>query len=86
MRLDSDIDVLLVRRDDVDEEQWSRQVDDLVRSVTGWTGNDTRPLDYTVSQVDRAHDEPVLADVLSQGLTVAGHRSWLHDRLRSRKV
>jgi len=84
MRGDSDIDILLVRDDACDEALWQTQVDDLVHAVTQWTGNDTRPLDFTVSELEAARDEPVLADVLNEGLTVRGQRSWLSNRLRSR--
>jgi UTP:GlnB (protein PII) uridylyltransferase len=41
MRPDSDIDLLLVRSDGPDEA-WDAQVDDLVSTVTAWTGNDLR--------------------------------------------
>lgn len=84
MRVESDIDILLVRSDSADG-QWEHQVDDLVNSVSRWTGNDTRPLEFTVAELDAACNEPVLANVLKTGLTVAGQRSWLSSRLRQRK-
>lgn len=82
MRVDSDIDVLLIREDSSDDVQWQLQVDGLVRAVTGWTGNDTRPLEFTVTELEAARDEPVFVDVLEKGLTVAGQRTWLNNRLR----
>ena len=86
MTVDSDLDLLLVRPDGVDGDLWSRQVDDLVTDVTRWVGNDTRPLEFTVSEVaTRGRDEPVLRDVLNEGLTVAGTRAWLAKQLRSEK-
>src|SRR6187431_2080949 len=78
MRPDSDIDLLLVRSDGPDgpDEAWGAQVDDLVRTVTAWTGNDLRPLVYTLAELDAARGEPVLLDILESGITVAGERSW----------
>lgn len=83
MRVDSDIDLLLVRANDADEVTWEHQVEDLVQAVSSWTGNDIRPLEYAVADL---RGEPVLLDALESGLTVAGDRSWLSRRLRSRGV
>jgi predicted nucleotidyltransferase len=83
MTVDSDLDLLLVRPDDADADLWATQVDDLVVDVTRWLGNDARPLEFTAREIAaRAHDEPVLRDVLDEGLTVAGTRSWLAEQLR----
>lgn len=83
--MDSDIDIFLVRDDRSDEATWRSQVDELVHAVTAWTGSDTRPLEYTVSELDAARDEPVLGDIAHTGLTVAGQRTWLNSRLRARQ-
>jgi predicted nucleotidyltransferase len=85
MRVDSDIDIFLVRDDSSDDAAWLSQVDELVRTVTAWTGNDTRPLEYSVSELDTARAEPVLADIVDTGVTVAGQRTWLNARLRQQK-
>ena len=85
MRPDSDIDLLLVRPAGPDEA-WDAQVDELVHTVTAWTGNDLRPLVYTLAELDVARDEPVLLDVLDTGITVAGQRSWFQRRVRPRKA
>lgn len=83
MTVDSDVDLLLIRPDDVDHDLWETQVDDLVTQVTRWVGNDTRPLEFTAAEVvAHGRDEPVLSDVLDEGLTVAGSRAWLAARLR----
>jgi len=85
MTVDSDIDLLLVRPDEVDDDLWETQVNALVTEVTRWVGNDTRPLEFTAAEL-AAHnrDEPVLHDVLREGLTVAGRHAWLAKRLRER--
>ena len=49
--VDSDVDLMLVRRDDVDEVRWDGQVARLTRQATLWTGNDTRTLQYTESSL-----------------------------------
>ena len=86
MTADSDLDILLVRGDDTPFDEWEQQVAALVADVGRWTGNDTRPLEYTVSELGAARDEPVLRAVLAEGLTVAGSRAWLNRHLRERKV
>ena len=85
MTEDSDLDLLLVRADDTPIHIWDEQVADLVADVSRWTGNDTRPLEYTVSELTTARDELVLRDVLEDGLTVAGRRAWLSRQLRARQ-
>jgi hypothetical protein len=83
MTTDSDLDLMLVRPDDADDVLWETQVNDLVSEVTRWTGNDTRPLEFTASELAaRGRDEPVLRAVLDRGLTVAGKRSWLNEQVR----
>ncbi len=75
MSLDSDLDLLLIRPDEADETRWDAQVDSLVQAVNGWLGNDTRPLQFAAAEVLAAGgDLPVLAEVLREGLTVAGDR------------
>ncbi|HEX3779643.1 MAG TPA: nucleotidyltransferase domain-containing protein [Pseudonocardiaceae bacterium] len=84
MTTESDLDILLIRPDDVDDAGWETQVDDLAAAVTRWTGNEARPLVFTETElVDRGRDEPVLRDVLAEGLTVAGTRAWLNRKLRA---
>lgn len=87
MTVESDIDLLLIRPDTANDELWESQVNDLVADVSRWTGNDARVLEFSASELaSRGIDEPVLRDVLQDGLTVAGNRSFLARQLRSRKV
>ncbi len=85
MTADSDLDLLLVRDDNTPLAVWEEQVGILAADVTSWTGNDARPLEYTVSELSGARDEPVLRDVLERGLTIAGSHVWLSRQLRERK-
>lgn len=82
MTVESDLDLFLLRSDDAPHNIWEGQVNALATEVTTWTGNDARPLEFTLSELLRAPDEAVLLAVLREGLTVAGSRSWLAARLR----
>jgi hypothetical protein len=82
MREDSDIDLLLVRPDNSAIDVWDAQVSSLISDVGRWTGNDVRPLEYTISELLAAHNEPVVREVMRDGLTVAGRRAWLVQQLR----
>jgi predicted transcriptional regulator len=77
MTLHSDVDIFLVRDHDSSEGVWSDQVGKLARTVTGWTGNDARIVEYTVDELRAASAEPMVHDVRHHGLTVAGSRAWL---------
>lgn len=90
MTLRSDIDLFLVRGSSPapiaaqdDSDAWEQQVNLLARSVTAWTGNDARVVEYTVDDLRSAAGagEPLLRDVAMQGLTVAGSRAWLTKQL-----
>lgn len=81
MRVDSDIDVFVVRPSAVSEADitWQDQVANLAERITAWTGNDARVLELSVEEVDDgvARDEQVLIDIREQGLGVAGPRNYL---------
>ncbi|WAL49295.1 nucleotidyltransferase domain-containing protein [Rhodococcus pyridinivorans] len=87
MKLDSDIDLLLVRAADPDhdgDDAWEEQVTELARLVTAWTGNDSSIVEYTEDEfrAAAAAREPLLRVVAKQGLTIAGTRSWFNAQLR----
>lgn len=81
MRDDSDIDLFIVRPRTVDPDlsAWRDQVDAIERDVTSWTGNDTRVLEYDPREVrdGRAIGDPVLRDILSEGIVLHGSASLL---------
>jgi hypothetical protein len=84
MTVDSDIDVFLVRDDVVDTDRWDEQISQIVEHVVRWTGNDTRPLEYTVKELGRKRAAAVLQDVLNEGITLSGSRTWFAKQLRRR--
>ena len=81
MTLHSDLDLFLVRGHGDSNDVWSRQVGEVAATVTGWTGNDVRIVEYTVDALHAAKDEPLLRDVADHGITVAGTRAWLIKQL-----
>jgi len=83
MRPSSDIDLLLVRPQEIVDAHWEDQVDHLAVTVTRWLGNDTRVIEFTEGEiVARRRGDRLLHDVLAQGLTVAGTRSWFVTQMR----
>jgi hypothetical protein len=85
MTVDSDIDLFLVRRDEVPDEIWEGQRGELSEQVSRWTGNDARAVEYSIAGLRAGRDEPVLRDVVEHGLTVAGTRSWLLQQVGPRR-
>ncbi len=86
MRPDSDVDLFVVRPNnvDADDEQWREQLDTLSHDVTNWTGNDARILEYTAAEVQqglRARNG-VLADISAEGLRLAGPSRYLQRATR----
>ena len=84
MSEESDIDLFLVRADNARMDLWDAQASDLASDVSRWTGNDVRPLEYTVSELLAARHDRVVRDVVKDGLTVAGSRAWLVHQLRGK--
>ncbi|MEW2478347.1 nucleotidyltransferase domain-containing protein [Mycobacterium sp. NPDC049093] len=86
MKLDSDIDLFLVRdADSEDDDAWDQRLTELARLVTAWTGNDGRIVEYTEDgfRAAAAAGEPLLQEVSKQGQTVAGTRAWFNAQLRA---
>jgi predicted nucleotidyltransferase len=81
MRLDSDIDIFIVRPDkvDADDDLWVSLHNELSDNVTKWTGNDARIFEMSENEVAKglAAKERVLSDIREQGLRLLGERSVL---------
>ena len=78
---DSDIDVLVVRPNAVDVEadsSWPEQVSELERVSTSWTGNDTRILEMSASEVAATiATEQILAEIARDGIVLSGTPGYL---------
>lgn len=81
MRPDSDIDVLVVRPDHVegDDAAWRDQLDALAENATAWTGNDTRLLELSATEVrlGLGDGEPMYGDILREGIRLHGPGDYL---------
>lgn len=83
MRPDSDIDLFLVRPDELDTpeefEDWHRATDRLQHDATTWTGNDTRVLEMSLTEVRAglASEDPLLTAIRTEGRILHGdNRFW----------
>ena len=85
--LSSDIDVLIVRPDSVDEldANWSEQVDRFVDDVSAWTGNPCAVIEYSCSEFDDllASDERLASDLRADGIALTDRRVPRRARTRS---
>jgi predicted nucleotidyltransferase len=77
MTAHSDVDLFLVQDDHTPQPLWTRRVNELATTVSKWTGNDARVVEYTIAALRAARTEPLVREVLDHGLTVAGSRAWL---------
>ena len=81
MRLDSDIDIFIVRPDTVDPDHnvWATLQVALADSVTKWTGNDARVFELSESEVQNglATNDRVLTEIRDQAIVLLGERSIL---------
>lgn len=73
---DSDIDLLIVRPADIDEEDpgWRAQLDALNDAVYAWTGNHAGIIELGEADLDqlRSNPPPILADLRADGIDLAG--------------
>ncbi|GAC1606104.1 MAG: hypothetical protein NVS3B21_35820 [Acidimicrobiales bacterium] len=79
MRVDSDIDLFVVRPTPVapDDGGWLAQLDTLTRHVTAWTGNDTRVLELSANEIRRRTNAAIVREVAKDGITLHGPESYL---------
>lgn len=83
----SDIDLFIVRPDNLDEKTWEDQVESVTAKIVEWTGNDTRVLILTKSQVEnQGLHEPVLQDILLTSVLLFGDRDWLARSIRNPEI
>jgi len=70
----SDLDLLVVRPTgcDQDDPDWRKQLSELQRTGTAWTGNDTRILEFGEHELQDPGAEQVLADAAREGIELYG--------------
>lgn len=83
MHVESDIDLLVVRPDEVDPDDpdWRSEADALASRGTAWTGNDTRMLEFGVreARAGLAAGDAVLLAVRDEGIVLHGPPTYLSD-------
>jgi predicted nucleotidyltransferase/predicted transcriptional regulator len=88
MHPDSDIDLFIVRPDNVDasNELWAEQLTDLAALVTEWTGNDSRILELSEDEAltGIATGERVLEDIKAQAIVMFGEITYLRGHHRQK--
>ena len=77
----SDLDVFIARAAgvDPDSEPWREQLAALERDATAWTGNDARVLEFGEEDLGGEQLEPVVEDVLREGLELYGSLRTLRE-------
>lgn len=80
----SDLDLLLVRRADVDgdSEAWIEQLAILEQGATEWTGNDARIVEFGEQELAGGGLEGVIEDALSSGIDLYGSRRRFRSAIR----
>jgi predicted nucleotidyltransferase len=83
----SDLDILIVRRRgcDPDSDTWRSQLVHLQEAATALTGNDTRVLEIGEEELGGGRIEPVLEDVLREGVELLGSRRKLQRLVDSKR-
>lgn len=80
MTLDSDIDLLVVTPGPT--EQLDEKIGVLTEHVQQWTGSVCNPLVYTAEEVV---DAQIFREILKDGISLVGERSWLRNRVQAVK-
>jgi hypothetical protein len=77
MRADSDIDLFFLKPHGVNEGTWAGHIDGLVEQASRWTGNDIRPLIYSVDEISAvAMVRPILRSIVAEGIPLIGDKFW----------
>lgn len=84
MRADSDLDLFLVRPDNVsaDDPRWSDQLDALRDQVGRWTGNELRSIELSVAEVSAGlrRRSTLLRGIHDDGVCLHGPTGYLSPR------
>lgn len=73
---DSDVDLLLVRPDDIDpdDQTWAEQRHELAQSVERWIGNTVQVIELSTTELAKAgrRKEPLIGELQADGVVLAG--------------
>lgn len=86
MRLDSDLDLLLVRRARTSDDVWESATAELTTRATSWTGNDARIVDLDQDDLHSVAHRPLLESVAREGLTFFGDPGLISRAIAGRRV
>lgn len=86
MRLDSDLDLLLVRRPGTRNDEWEAAVAQLTVRATSWTGNDARIVDVDEEDLHSAAHRPLLESVARDGLVFFGDAGLIPRAITRRRA
>lgn len=78
----SDIDLLFIHEERTPEAPWAEQLAGLSTAVTRWTGNDASTIDFSSDELQTLVGSQLISDVMREGLTLSGSRSWLQKSLQ----
>lgn len=84
MRIDSDIDLFLVRDEGMSDDDWEYCLTEISDAVRRWTGNTCNPVSYQAEELEGRSEEGLIKEVLRDGQLIVGDRQWLRRRLGSR--
>jgi predicted nucleotidyltransferase len=84
---DSDLDLFLVRRAEVEEESavWIEQLAALERNATEWTGNDARIVEFGEDEFSGEDLDAVVREALADGVDLYGSRRRFRSSIKRRK-
>lgn len=86
---DSDIDLFIVRPDDVEEDDdgWTQNLLELRALVARWTGNDCETVEMSTDEVEAAvaEQDPFIGSVSRQMIVLVGQGSYLRRGSRDRR-
>jgi hypothetical protein len=62
-----------------EDEAWRDQLDQFARTLTGWTGNDTRILEFSADEaIAGLESDAVLGDIRDHGIRLCGPSNYLY--------
>lgn len=72
----SDVDLLVVRPELIDDELWVRQLIELGQKVYLWSGNSCEIIDYTQDELQtlRKKKDPLVQSLLREAIVISGAR------------